>query len=307
MKASLFLETGQLRRCEVASKALRTAHHLQRPGCTRSRRRRIGDPCRRRPVSLLVPPSQRKCSQRCANRLAALGSGVDELLAEALPVLVGRGLLDDNLLVVVRQLVDDVLELLGELEVIVGSYALRGNGRSGSAATLAPSPTNLCHQSPRSRMSAPSQGGGHEETMSSPLDGKCEEGYEPGLRLDSTVSCGARLWLCRRLTIVAVCVRRRLVGMRGDGLRARQLWVARDEAQMLQLSWSDDQPVQTYRNSECSWAVWQCRGAKQGRLGKVPLGGDGGYPGWRSWAVFRYGGEPGGEKHHIIMVGLAVR
>jgi hypothetical protein len=40
--------------------------------------------------------------------------------------------LDNNLLVVVRELVDDVLVLLVELQVIVGSYALLGNGGSGT-------------------------------------------------------------------------------------------------------------------------------------------------------------------------------
>lgn len=59
-----------------------------------------------------------------------LGGGVDKLLAELLPVLVIRSLLDDDLLVVVAELVDDVLVLLAELQVVVGSDALLGNGRS---------------------------------------------------------------------------------------------------------------------------------------------------------------------------------
>ena len=50
--------------------------------------------------------------------------GVDELLAEVLPVAVARGLVDDDLLVVVRELVDDVLVLLAELQVVVGGDAL---------------------------------------------------------------------------------------------------------------------------------------------------------------------------------------
>jgi len=57
----------------------------------------------------------------------ALGGGADELLAKVLPVLVGRGLVDDDLLVVVRQLVDDVLVLLAELQVVVGGDALLRN------------------------------------------------------------------------------------------------------------------------------------------------------------------------------------
>ena len=54
----------------------------------------------------------------------ALGSGVHELLAEDFPVLVVRGIIDDDLAVVVRQLEDDVLVLLGKLGVVVRSYAL---------------------------------------------------------------------------------------------------------------------------------------------------------------------------------------
>lgn len=60
----------------------------------------------------------------------ALGGGVDELLAEVVPVLVVGSLLDDNLLVVVAELVDDVLVLLGELQVVVGSDALLADGGS---------------------------------------------------------------------------------------------------------------------------------------------------------------------------------
>lgn len=60
-----------------------------------------------------------------------LGLGVDQLLAEVVIVLIGRGLLDDDLLVVVRELVDDVLVLLGELELVVGRYALLRDLRSG--------------------------------------------------------------------------------------------------------------------------------------------------------------------------------
>ena len=63
---------------------------------------------------------------------SALGGGVDELLTELFPVLVLGGVLDNNLLVVVGELVDDVLVLLVELQVIVGSYALLGNGGSGT-------------------------------------------------------------------------------------------------------------------------------------------------------------------------------
>lgn len=61
---------------------------------------------------------------------AGLGGGVDELAAEVFPVLVVRSLFDDNLLIVVAELVDDVLVLLGQLKVVEGSYALLGNGGS---------------------------------------------------------------------------------------------------------------------------------------------------------------------------------
>jgi len=61
-----------------------------------------------------------------------LGLGVDQGLAKVVvlgPVVARR--VDDNLLVVVRQLVDDVLVLLAELEVVVRRYALGGDGGSG--------------------------------------------------------------------------------------------------------------------------------------------------------------------------------
>lgn len=60
----------------------------------------------------------------------ALGGGVDQLLAERLPVAVGRGLLDDDLTVVVGQLEDDVLVLLVKLQVVEGRYALLCDGGS---------------------------------------------------------------------------------------------------------------------------------------------------------------------------------
>jgi hypothetical protein len=59
---------------------------------------------------------------------AGLGGGVDELLTEVVPVLVLRSLLNDNLLEVIRELVDDVLVLLVQLELIVGSDALLRDG-----------------------------------------------------------------------------------------------------------------------------------------------------------------------------------
>ena len=66
----------------------------------------------------------------------ALGSGVDKLLTEVIPVLVGRGLVDNDLLVVVAQLVNDVLVLLGKLQVIVSSDAVLRDGGSANSTLL---------------------------------------------------------------------------------------------------------------------------------------------------------------------------
>lgn len=70
----------------------------------------------------------------------ALRRGVDELLTEDLPVALVRGVLDDDLLVVVRELEDDELVLLVELQVIVGRYAVLGNGRSAAGERLVSAP-----------------------------------------------------------------------------------------------------------------------------------------------------------------------
>lgn len=73
----------------------------------------------------------RKWGEGCQHTYSlGLGGGVDELLAEDLPVGVIGSLLDDDLLVVVGELEDNVLVLLVELQVIVGGYALLGNGRT---------------------------------------------------------------------------------------------------------------------------------------------------------------------------------
>lgn len=115
--------------------------------CTRSRRRRTGGPCQQHPKSssataqaLQILRSRTQDSlvtwlERSGPGAAyslALRRSVDELLAEDLPVTLVRGFLDDDLLVVVRQLEDDELVLLAELQVIVGSYALLGDGRSAA-------------------------------------------------------------------------------------------------------------------------------------------------------------------------------
>lgn len=66
----------------------------------------------------------------CTNRFA-LGGRVDQLLPEVLPVAIGGGILNDNLLEVVGEFEDDELVLLGELQVIIGCDAVLRNGCSG--------------------------------------------------------------------------------------------------------------------------------------------------------------------------------
>jgi hypothetical protein len=54
----------------------------------------------------------------------ALVCGADKFLAEDLPVLIGGGLFDHDLAVVVGKLEDDELVLLGKLEVVESVYAV---------------------------------------------------------------------------------------------------------------------------------------------------------------------------------------
>jgi hypothetical protein len=61
---------------------------------------------------------------------SALGGSVDERLTEVLPLAALGGLLDNNLLVVVRELVDDELVLLVKLQVVESSNAFLRNGGS---------------------------------------------------------------------------------------------------------------------------------------------------------------------------------
>lgn len=75
--------------------------------------------------------SDRTVQRRDSTHGSGLGGGVDELVAEDLPVTLGGGVLDDDLGVLVVQLVDDVLVLLVELELVVGSNALLGGGSTG--------------------------------------------------------------------------------------------------------------------------------------------------------------------------------
>jgi hypothetical protein len=70
----------------------------------------------------------------------ALVRGANELLAEGLPVLISRGLLDNDLAEVVRQLEDDPLELLRQLQVIVRSDAILRDGGSVGKYVSADSP-----------------------------------------------------------------------------------------------------------------------------------------------------------------------
>lgn len=76
----------------------------------------------------------KKCYERLGVASAysfALSCGIDELLAEVLPVLVVRGFLHDDLPVVIRELKDDVLVHLLELQLVVAVNALGCDGSSG--------------------------------------------------------------------------------------------------------------------------------------------------------------------------------
>ena len=121
---------------------LPTGHRRRKRGCTRNRRQRNEGPCQQRPSkrSLVQSLSENLDSGFSTHRLA-LGGSVDELLTEVLPVAVTRSLLNDNLLVVVRQLVDNVLVLLVELELVEGSNALLRNSstkekRAGTSVNI---------------------------------------------------------------------------------------------------------------------------------------------------------------------------
>lgn len=57
--------------------------------------------------------------------------GVQDLLLEILPFRVGGGFLDDDFLVVVRELVDDVFERFAEFELVELGDAVRVDGGSG--------------------------------------------------------------------------------------------------------------------------------------------------------------------------------
>jgi hypothetical protein len=74
----------------------------------------------------------------------ALRGGVDELLTERLPVLIRRGLLNLDFAVVARQLEDDVLVFLGELEIVVGGYAVRRDRGTMDGAWTSASLVHLC-------------------------------------------------------------------------------------------------------------------------------------------------------------------
>lgn len=69
--------------------------------------------------------------------LLVLALGVEQLLAERVVVVVGRGLLDNNLLPVVGDLVDDPLGALAQLQVVEGSDALGDNGNTGGCVSVA--------------------------------------------------------------------------------------------------------------------------------------------------------------------------
>lgn len=62
--------------------------------------------------------------------LPVVALGVEQLLAELLVVVVGGGLLDDNLLPVVGDLVDDPLGALAQLQVVEGGDTLGSDGNT---------------------------------------------------------------------------------------------------------------------------------------------------------------------------------
>lgn len=136
MKVSLFLQDRQ-HRCSFVSCSreiciARTGHPRQKRGCTRSRRQRIGGRCPLGPILQGVGQSREHSSLKGRPGSYGLGDGlgVDESVAEFLPVLAVACVLDDNLLKVVRQLEDDVLVLLAELEVVPGGDTLLVDGCS---------------------------------------------------------------------------------------------------------------------------------------------------------------------------------
>lgn len=69
--------------------------------------------------------------------LAILALGADQLLAEGFVVVIGGGLLDNNLLPVIGDLVDDPLGALAELEVVEGLDALGSDGDTGGRVSIA--------------------------------------------------------------------------------------------------------------------------------------------------------------------------
>ena len=139
MKVILFLTPGisirRRRRRGQSKPARHTAHPRPRQDCTQSRRQHSEVPYPPCPISALddrriVPLVKRAARQRTASYHLVLGGGVDQLLAEGLPVFIGRSILDNDLTVIVGQLEDDVLVLLVQLEVVVGGDALLANGSS---------------------------------------------------------------------------------------------------------------------------------------------------------------------------------
>lgn len=132
------------------------------------------------------------------------GLGVDESAAEFLPVLVVARVLDDNLLKVVRQLEDDVLVLLAELEVVPGGDTLLVDGCSARGLLLVSSlvlAVEPCH------CLGPSQAGWVERGRRGvQCEIRGEGGNQPGLRLEKQwISTGCADMSSRlELTIVAV-------------------------------------------------------------------------------------------------------
>jgi hypothetical protein len=70
---------------------------------------------------------------------------IDELLAEVVPVAILAGLLNNNLLIVVRKLVEDELDLLAELQLVECGDAVGRNGDSIQKTLVSFSFCLYCH------------------------------------------------------------------------------------------------------------------------------------------------------------------
>lgn len=205
---------------------------------------------------------KREATRITTHRLV-LGGRLDELLSEVVPVLVVGSLLNDNLLEVVRELEDDVLVLLGQLQVIVGSYAFLRNGRSTQAPKLLAVIPTVNHGSSFVRKPPSKVGGAHHrhrgvqvrrlqqrqtrnsrEIYRGQLRTRIETGKGKTKKVSNQYRAGPS-W--RKLTMIAVKVRRRGARMRGGGGRLRE--------RARQLFWLNQQQKQREGKEGCGDGV----------------------------------------------------